>query len=100
MSIVMKLLAGIVAVAGVILFVQMNKHTPFGKGPEAFLAFLPGLILLVAVLYALGEILAKLNVVIASLDRPQIASNERSTQSAPRSAAERFASGEPRTAPE
>ena len=100
MSIVMKLLAGIVAVAGVILFVQMNKHTPFGKGPEAFLAFLPGLIVLPAVLYALGEILAKLDVVIASLDRPQIASSTSEPTAPPQSPAERFASGEPRTASE
>ena len=72
MAILMKLLAAFVAVVSVISGIVIMQKLPFRADPDALLPFVPGIVILVATLYALGEILSKLNLVLASLDRPQI----------------------------
>ncbi|WP_028795337.1 hypothetical protein [Thalassobaculum salexigens] len=72
MAILMKLLAALVAVVSVISGIVIMRKMPFQADPDVLMPFVPVIVILVATLYALGEILAKLNVVLASLDRPQI----------------------------
>jgi hypothetical protein len=72
MAILMKLLAALVAAVSVIAGIMIMQKMPFQADPDVLLPFVPVIVILVATLYALGEILAKLNVVLASLDRPQV----------------------------
>lgn len=72
MATLMKLLAALVAIVSVIAGVVMMQKLPFRAGPDVLLPFVPMIVILVATLFALGEILAKLDIVLRSLDRPQV----------------------------
>src|SRR3546814_14666142 len=72
MATFMRVLGLLVFVGGLIAYLSIQKQIPNSQKLNAFFVVLSGVVLVSGLYFALGQILAKLDVVLRSLDRPQV----------------------------
>lgn len=84
MNILLKFLAGVVLVGSIVLFIVIQQKSPIPLNPRFFIIFVPSVVFIAAVLFGLGEILTKLDIVLQSLESPRVSTGAMETSPADR----------------